>query len=251
MTMIKIYERGCNSKASRYLRRIPISEIIHGINTDKGGYLHHDSRILCQGNLAFNSLIKNVSHLVKQQEEVEELEMMVASSLSQTGQETNLVPEKLVRKLVNLNKVFLSVNLGKLNPQQRHNFGLQKTAEMIELSTKYTNFELLVNSAVQACVNQRFRASLAKIQLDAQPMDIISKDDLILITQRVIYRLLGTLTMNTDNYLYLERKYLIPIRRSMFQTSLFDDSKSKFQSSMDQESSLNLNFLHSNLGSFN
>lgn len=76
--------------------------------------------------------------------------------------------------MANLNKVFLSVILGKLNPQQKHNFTLQKMAEMIELSTKYSNFELLVNSAVQACLNQRFRIGLQKLMPECDPLKVVS-----------------------------------------------------------------------------
>ena len=80
--MIKIYERGCNSKASKYLRRIPLTEILHGIDTREGGYLHHKSRIFCDKNQGINSLIKNVSKIVKHGEEVDELEELVAASPS-------------------------------------------------------------------------------------------------------------------------------------------------------------------------
>jgi len=144
-----------------------------------------------------------------------------------------LLPKKLLDKLVNLNKVFLSVNLGKLNPEQKSHFELEKTAEMIEVSTKYTNFELLVNSAVQACCGQRFRASLSKLNQELDPSDLISKEDVIIITERVIYSFIGTLTMNTDNYLYLERKYLFPLQRKMDDVSLFHESRSRFQNSLD------------------
>lgn len=86
--MVKIYERGCSARASRYLRRIPLSEILHGIETKKEGYLHHESRILCEGNRGMNKLIKNVSSWVKDSKEAEEFEQLVASSPSQVGLET-------------------------------------------------------------------------------------------------------------------------------------------------------------------
>lgn len=69
----------------------------------------------------------------------------------------------------------------------------------------------------------RFSKELQSHYLNFKTVDLVSDADINLISTRIIYALINSMAMCTDNYQYLQRKYLSELK-------ITDDSKSMVES---------------------
>lgn len=119
------------------------------------------------------------------------------------------VSKVLITKIKNLTKVFLFVVLGKLDPRKKKQFKILKMTEMLTITTKYKNFEIITSQMVDS-MKYRFSKELSSHKVHAKTVDLVSKKDIDIIATRIIYSLFNLIAVSTDNYQYLLKKYLTP-----------------------------------------